>query len=57
MPGQVPTKVLPEQHTVRLQDCCTGAHFEPNTGNENRLPTTAIAAKIAVTVNFFKFDL
>ena len=44
MPGQVPTKVLPEQHTVRLQD-------------ENRLPTTAIAAKIAVTVNFFKFDL
>ena len=32
--------------------CCTGAHFEPNTGNENRLPTTAIAAKIAVIVNF-----
>ena len=56
MPGQVPTKVLPEQHTVRLQDAVPG-HFEPNTGNENRLPTTAIAAKIAVTVNFFKFDL
>ena len=36
--------------------CCTGAHFEPNTGKENKLPTTATAAKIAVTVNFFKLD-
>lgn len=24
MPGQVPTKVLPEQHTVRLQDAVPG---------------------------------
>ena len=36
--------------------CCTGAHFEPNTGKENKLPTTATAAKIAVTVNFFKLE-
>ena len=36
--------------------CCTGAHFEPNTGKENKLPTTATAAKIAVTVNFFKLN-
>ena len=36
--------------------CCTGAHLEPNTGKENKLPTTATAAKIAVTVNFFKFS-
>ena len=54
MPGQVPTKVLPEQHTVRLQDAVPGHIL-------SRIPemktTTAIAAKIAVTVNFFKFDL
>ena len=24
MPGQVPTKVLPEQHTIRLQDAVPG---------------------------------
>ena len=53
MPGQGPTRTAHSTFTR----CCTGAHFEPNTGNENRLPTTAIAAKIAVTVNFFKFDL
>ena len=37
--------------------CCTGAHFEPNTGNENILPTTDIATKIAVNVIFLRFDL
>ena len=32
-----------------------GAHFEPNTGTENKDPITAIATKPAVTVNFFMF--
>ena len=36
--------------------CCTGAHFQPNTGKENKLPTPPTAAKIAVTVNFFNVD-
>lgn len=34
--------------------CCTGAHFEPNTGIENSEPITAIAANNAVSVSFFK---
>ena len=39
--------------------CCTGVHFAPNTGKENRLPTTATAAKSAATVNLrmFTFEL
>ena len=33
--------------------CCTGAHFDPKTGNENNEPTTATAAKTAVNTSFF----
>ena len=35
-----------------LTICCTGAHFDPSTGNENIDPTTATAAKIAVKASF-----
>ena len=40
-----------------LTKCCTGAHLDPNTGKENKLPTTATAAKIAVSVIFLMFVL
>jgi hypothetical protein len=33
--------------------CCTGAHLDPSTGKENVEPTTATAAKIAVSASFF----
>ena len=32
--------------------CCTGAHLLPNTGKENRLPTTAAAHNIPAIDNF-----
>ena len=28
-----------------LTMCCTGAHLLPNTGKDNRLPTTAMATR------------
>jgi hypothetical protein len=35
--------------------CCTGAHLLPNTGKENRLPTTATAQKTPAIDNFLMF--
>ena len=35
--------------------CCTGAHWLPNTGNWNMLPTTATAHSTPARANFFVF--
>ncbi len=32
--------------------CCTGAHLLPNTGKENRLPTTATAHRMLAVASF-----
>ena len=54
---QGPSRTAPSTFTI----CCTGEHFAPSTGMENRLPTTATATRTPAIVSlrielFFIFN-
>ena len=49
--GRVPGPRITAHSTLTM--CCTGAHFDPSTGKEIRLPTTASAQKTPASANFF----